>query len=63
MRHIFHNGEKVYEAFGISDALSYIQLKGFSKSIVKFTPAQGHMTLTGKMFMWWGTRMAKLVSA
>lgn len=63
IRHIFENGEMVYEACGIADAVSYIETKGFSKSIVRFTPAQGRMTLTGKAFAMWGSRMAKLVNA
>lgn len=63
MRHIFENGELAYEACGIADALSYINAKGFAQSIVKFTPAQGHMTLTAKAFVMWGTRVARLVNA
>lgn len=63
MRHIFENGEMAYEACGIVDALDYINAKGFANTIVKFTPAQGHMTLEGNIFKVWATRMSRLVNA
>lgn len=63
MRHIFNNGEMVYEACGIADAIGYINAKGFANSIVKFNSAQGHMTMEAKMFLPWASRLAKLINA
>lgn len=60
---IAETGSKIWSIVGIQATLGYLNTNGFASTLVRFTTAQGEMTLDGKAFIMWGTRMAKLVSA